>query len=307
MATRHTYASVDDLRDYLAGTSYSSNWSSDSAIMSRIVEASSQRIDNYMGMESFGPRTETRHYDIGSGALRRSNQNIRNNTGNTVIGTSSVLTNAVPLDAWLISATTVTSYKATDRAENEVLTSGYNNDYWLLPYNSSPKVEIELNEDTAKSFHAGQQTLSILGSWGYSDDLSIEKTTTGTIATETETAWGVNDASGLSPSQTILVGTEQMYITGISSNTLTVERGVNGTTATTHDAGTSVYVYEYPTLVVQACLDLSKVYFRDRDLGVTQTIGTPEMGVTRSNREAINVLKTLDPFKATTTSSQVFF
>ena len=117
----------------------------------------------------------------------------------------------------------------------------------------------------------------------------------------------MNDASGLSPAQTVLIGSEQMYITGISSNTLTVERGVNGTTASTHTASTSVYIYVYPTLVVQACLDLSKIYFRDRDLGVTQTIGTPEMGVTRSDREAINVLKTLDTYRATTTESQVFF
>ena len=176
-----------------------------------------------------------------------------------------------------------------------------------MPYNTSPKVEIELNEDTSKGFHGGQQTLSVTGVWGYSNDLSGEKTTTGTIATETETAWGVEDASTLNTAQTIKVDDEQMYITGISSNTLTVERGVNGTTAATHTAGTSVYTYVYPTLVVQACLDLSKIYFRDRDLGVTQTIGTPEMGVTRSDREAINILKTLDTYRATTTESQVFF
>ena len=308
MATRHTYASVDDLRDYLAGTSYSSNWSSDSAIMTRIVEASSVRIDNYMGMQSFGPRSETRYYDIGSGSLRRSTQNIRNSTGGNIIGPSSAMVNAVPLDRWLVSVTgTITSYKSTDRAESESLDEGYNNDYWLLPYNTSPKVEIELNEDTSKGFHGGQQTLADTGVWGYSNDLSGEKTTTGTIATETETAWGVEDASTLNTAQTIKVDDEQMYITGISSNTLTVERGVNGTTAATHTAGTSVYTYVYPTLVVQACLDLSKIYFRDRDLGVTQTIGTPEMGVTRSDREAINILKTLDTYRATTTESQVFF
>tara|TARA_R110002020_G_scaffold204990_1_gene409373 strand:- start:3318 stop:4241 length:924 start_codon:yes stop_codon:yes gene_type:complete len=307
VATRHTYASVDDLRDYLAGTSYSSNWSSDSAIMTRIVEASSVRIDNYMGMQSFGPRSETRYYDIGSGSLRKSTQNIRNSTGGNIIGPSSAMVNAVPLDSWLVSVTgTITSYKSTDRAESESLDEGYNNDYWLLPYNTSPKVEIELNEDTSKGFHGGQQTLAVTGVWGYSNDLSDEKTTTGTVG-ETVTAWGVNDASTLNTAQTIKVDNEQMYITGISSNTLTVERGVNGTTAATHTAGTSVYTYVYPTLVVQACLDLSKIYFRDRDLGVTQTIGTPEMGVTRSDREAINILKTLDTYRATTTESQVFF
>ena len=260
-----------------------------------------------MSCSSRRPITDTRFYDIGSGALRSSRQNIRAGIGNSTIGLSQSLTNSVVLDDWLISVDSVTAYKATDRAESETLTEGYNNDYWLLPYNDSPKVEIELNEDTAKSFHAGQQTLAIAGVWGYFNDLSPEKTTTGTIATDTETAWGVNDASGLSASQTILVGTEQMYITSISSNTLTVIRGVNGTTASTHTASTSVYTYDYPNLVAQACLDLAKIYYRDRDLGVIQTIGTGEMNITRASNEARSVLKTLDEYKASTPDSVIFF
>ena len=67
MPTRHTYASVDDLREYLAGTSYASNWTDDGGIIERILAASSERIDNYVGMYSFGPVIETRAYDSGSG------------------------------------------------------------------------------------------------------------------------------------------------------------------------------------------------------------------------------------------------
>jgi len=306
VATYHTYASNDDLRDYLAGTSYSANWTSDAGIITRILEASSKRIDNHIGMISFGPRIDTRYYDIGSGALRNSRQNIRASIGNTTIGLTQSLSNSVVLDDWLISATSVTAYKSTDRASNESLTEGYDNDYWLLPYNDSPKVEIELNEDTAKSFHAGQQTLAITGEWGYSNTTTPEKTTTGTVG-EAVTSWGVNDASGLSASQTILVDSEQMYITSISSNTLTVIRGVNGTTAVAHTAGTSAYAYEYPNLVAQACLDLAKIYYRDRDLGVIQTIGTGEMNITRASNEARSVLKTLDEYKASTPDTVVFF
>ena len=307
MVTYHTYANNDELRDYLAGTSYSSNWTADAGIITRILEASSKRIDSYVGMISFGARTDTRYYDIGSGTLRHSRQTIGAVDVGYNIGPSASLRNSVVLDDWLISATTVTSYKATDRSESETLTEGYNNDYWLLPYNESPKTEIQLNEDTAKSFHAGQQTLAIAGEWGYQDTLSPAKTTTGTIATTTETAFGVNDASDLAVSQTIKIGSEQMYITGISSNTLTVIRGVNGTTATAHSASTSVYVYVYPSLVVQATLDLAKLYYRDRDMGITQTLGTAEMQVTRASSEMRNVLKTLDVYKAMSPESEVVF
>ena len=65
MATRHTYASSDDLRDYLAGTSFSSGWTSDASSIRRILEASSRRIDLYCEGGTFGPLTETRYYDIG--------------------------------------------------------------------------------------------------------------------------------------------------------------------------------------------------------------------------------------------------
>ena len=52
MVTRHTYASADDLRDYLAGTTYSSGWTSDASVLRRILETASERINNYVGMQS---------------------------------------------------------------------------------------------------------------------------------------------------------------------------------------------------------------------------------------------------------------
>ena len=307
MATRHSYASIDELRDYLAGTAYSSGWTSDTGILRRIIESASTRIDNYVGMQSFGPRTETHYFDIGSGSLRNTPQLLTPSTDDSQLGGQDFFINAIPLDSWLVSITSVTSYKQTERTSNETLTEGYNEDYWLEPYNTNPKTRLKLNEDTAKSFHSGQGTLAVEGGWGYANDLTAEKTTTGAITTDSEISWGVNDASELSIAQTILVGTEQMYITNISSNTLTVERGVNGTTASTHDAGTSVYGYEYSPVVVQACLDLAKVFFRDRDMGNTLTIGSGAEGITRSDADASSVLATLDEFRNITAYSEVYF
>ena len=74
MATRHTYASADDLRDYLAGTSYSSGWTADAGSLRRVLESASRRIDQYCEGGTFGPLTETRYYDIGSGSLVQSPQ-----------------------------------------------------------------------------------------------------------------------------------------------------------------------------------------------------------------------------------------
>jgi hypothetical protein len=305
MATRHTYATADDLRDYLAGTSYSSGWTSDAGSIRRILEAVSRRIDDYCGGGTFGPLTETRHYDIGSGSLRDSPQ-YQTVAITDDIKTSMSTPGVVPLDGWIVSPTTVTAYGATDRATSETLTEGYANDFFLMPYNSVPKTILKLNEDTTKGFDAGQQTLSILGSWGYTAD-TVSVTTSDAIGSTTATSASVTSATNLGPAQTILIDSEQLYITAISGNTLTLERGVNGTTGATHSGGATVYRYDYPELVVQAALDLAKIVFRDRDLGAVTTIGSGEAAITSAAGEINSILMTLGQYRVTGTSNGVFF
>jgi hypothetical protein len=311
LTTRHTYATADTLRDYLAGTSYSSSWTSDAGAIRRILESASRRIDDYCGGGTFGPQTETRYYDIGRGSLRQSPQ-YQTVTIADGIGSSTSTPGVVPLDGWLASPTTVTAYGATDRATSETLTEGHANDFFLVPYNFSPKTILKLNEDTAKGLDAGQQTLSILGSWGYTTD-TVSVTTSDAITSTTATSVSVTAATDLGPAQAILIDSEQLYITSISGNTLTVERGVNGSTAATHSGGASVYRYDYPELVVQACLDLSKIIFRDRDLGAVSsvtmrsTIGSGEPFITGALGEINSILSTLDQYRVAGTSNGVFF
>ena len=305
MATRHTYASSDDLRDYLAGTSYSSGWTADGNAIRRILEAASVRIDQYVGGGTFGPVTETHYFDIGAGSLINSPQYFVT-SGTNQIATSQALANVIPLDGWLASATTVTAYDDTDRGGSTTLTEGYANDFFLMPYNVSPKTIFKLNEDSDNTLDAGQQTLSILGQWGFSSD-TLSVTTSDAVGSTTATSVSVTSATNLGPAQTILVDAEQMYITAISGNTLTLERGVNGTTAATHSGGAAVSRYDYPALVVQACLDVSKLTFRNRDLGISTTIGSGEQSVTAAEGEIRSVLMTLNDYRATGTSNGVIF
>ena len=305
MATRHTYATADDLRDYLAGTSYSSAWTSDAGAIRRILEASSRRIDDYCGGGTFGPVTQTRYYDIGWGTLRDSPQYVVSVEAGALASVNSTV-GVVPLDGWMVSPTTVTAYGATDRATSETLTQGYANDYFLMPYNFTPKTILKLNEDTAKSLDAGQQTLSIVGEWGYTAN-TISVTTSDAIGSTTATSASVTSATNLGPGQAILIDSEQLYITSISGNTLTVERAVNGTTAATHSGGVSLYRYDYPELVVQACLDLSKVVFRDRDLGTVTSIGSGDAAITTAEGEIQSILMTLDQYRVAATSNGVIF
>ena len=305
MAVRHTYATADDLRDYLAGTSYSSGWTSDANAIRRILEASSRRIDAYCDGGSFGPQTQTRYYDIGTGSLRESPQYQVMSVADDIRASMST-PGVIQLDGWLVSTTTVTADGATDRATSETLTEGHANDFFLMPYNADPKTTLKLNEDTTKGLDSGQQTLSILGSWGYTADTG-SVTTSDAVSSTTATSVSVTSAADLGPAQAILIDSEQLYITAISGNTLTVERGVNGTTAATHSGGATVYKFAYPVLAVQACLDLSKIVFRDRDLGTVASIGSGEAAITSAESEIQSVLMTLDQFRVTGTSNGVIF
>lgn len=69
----------------------------------------------------------------------------------------------------------------------------------------------------------------------------------GAITSTSATSIVVDDGTDFENNQNIKVDSEEMTITGISSNTLTVVRGVNGTTAATHTDNTSVFEDDSPT------------------------------------------------------------
>ena len=69
----------------------------------------------------------------------------------------------------------------------------------------------------------------------------------GAITSTSATSIVVDDGTDFENNQNIKVDSEEMTITEISSNTLTVVRGVNGTTAATHTDNTSVFKDDSPT------------------------------------------------------------
>ena len=175
-----------------------------------------------------------------------------------------------------------------------------------MPYNQTPKTIFELNEDTSKTLSGGQQTFAINGSWGYTTS-TADVTTCDAISSTTATSISVSSATDLGPAQTILIDTEQIYITAISGKTLTVERAVSGTTAAPHSAAATVARFEYPELVVQACKDLAKIVYRDRDIGRVDLIGSGEEQMTRGLEEAASVLSTISSYRVTGTSNGIIF
>jgi hypothetical protein len=292
----HTYADTNLFREYLAGSGHVSDWTEDASVIRILLEAVSQRINQFVGNRSFGPSTATNSYDIGIGALRT---DAIERTGNEIARPDYWANKAsgagrIPLDNWLISPTTVTAYNDTARTGSETLTEGTSNDFLLEPYNRAPKILLKLSEDTTKSFSGGQQTLTILGSWGWQDQKSPALSTFDAIGSTTTTSLSVSSGASTYAGYTILIDTEQMYVESVSSNTLTVRRGINGTTAATHSGGTSYYKYQYPSDVVEVCLEIARNRWRSRDAGTVQLMGTGEQSISTPQLNENSLLRRLN-------------
>lgn len=168
-------------------------------------------------------------------------------------------------------------------------------DYNLYPLNDFPKTraEISANSDYGGFASGVSKGVQVIGVFGYGDGISATPyidsgTTTAEALDATETGVDVASGAALAVGQTMRVESEQMYIQSISSNTATVKRGVNGTTAATHATGVTVYVYEYPMPVVQACLIQTMRNWKRKDTAFADVISSPELGT-------VSVWKGLDP------------
>lgn len=140
-------------------------------------------------------------------------------------------------------------------------------------------------------FCPGDRRYKLTSLWGYGDGQSatpwILSSVTATVATTTGTSVTVSSAGVIVAGQTIRVGTgEMMNVTSVNSTTLTVERGVNGSTATTHSSA-AVSVVQYPRLVTQCAVDMCVESFFNRFDITTQVGDVASEGFNFSRNEEI--------------------
>jgi len=160
------------------------------AQIDRIIEGVSRQVER-MTRRWFIPRTETRLYRWTSGR-----------------GSGTVLW----LDADLISVTTLQT-KAQDSSPTTISSS----DYFLEPNNTGPpysRIEIDLSSTAA--FEAGdtpQRSISVAGSWGYSNDTVAAGTVASGLASDaTATSMVCSDGSLIDVGDTLLIESEQVFV-----------------------------------------------------------------------------------------------
>lgn len=139
-------------------------------------------------------------------------------------------------------------------------------DYLLLPSSADPatpgnpqsrpytRIEVDVLRGSRRGFPAGRQTVQVAGQWGWWRHLRRASETANAIADASTASVSVSSRADVEAGHTLLVDSEQMYVKSYSGNTLTVVRGVNGTTATAHAGGAAIDIYQYPALVAEACI-----------------------------------------------------
>lgn len=140
----------------------------------------------------------------------------------------------------------------------------------------SPYLTLQLVDRCCGSWYryacagCGIPFVSIAGVWGYSTDYAnawIDTTQTVTnvggmnasvttfTVTDADAANNLGLTPALSAGNLIQIETEWMEVTAtnITTNTITVRRGVNGSTAAAHAQGTAVYTFQVEEEVKRAC------------------------------------------------------
>jgi len=167
-------------------------------------------------------------------------------------------------------------------------------DYILRPLNGWPKTYIEWDRrqgDYTTWPKSVQMGIRIIGTWGHGDGFRASpwdpSGATGTVGTTTGTTLTVSSTVGFGVGQNILVGSEQMYVTGIGALALVVVRAINGTTAAIQ-AGAAISIAAYPPDIANACIVQAARQWKRRDSAWTNQYGNPAFGV-------VQVYKGLDP------------
>lgn len=187
----------------------------------------------------------------------------------------------------------ITTFKLDEDADGTFETSlTETTDYNLHPYNEYPKMWAQVSDLTTATISNfvpdTKKAVQIVGSFGYGYqetntpylDSTVDVNTGGITAAATTHALASDKGASFAAGETILIGAEQLYITSISTDTLTFERAKNGTTAASHTAGDAIYTYQYPSPIVQATLITAMRAWKRKDSAYQDVVGYSELGTT---------------------------
>ena len=199
----------------------------------------------------------------------------------------------------------VASLKTDDDGDRAFETAWDSADYLLYPLNAEPSMPwgrpyTRVLADSAaggkRVFTRGRQTVQIQGKWGFRDAPrdSLANVRNNARFSATSTTLDVTQGYRFAVGQTILIEEEQLYVTSIFNHTLTVQRGVNGTSPAAHADGVDVSIYTYPAEVVETCLVQAVRLWKRKDSRSTGAEGadsSPSQGLDPDVRHLLSAYR----------------
>lgn len=180
-------------------------------------------------------------------------------------------------------------------------------DYWLSNgaiYDKTPYQLVIMNPNgDYGEFYSGLRAVKIVGVLGWHRDYSNAWEASGdtvrdtggisaAATTITVTAPAADDAMARAPRFSIgnllKIESEYIEVTGVGPTTLTVARGVNGTTAATHAQTTAIYKYRPDPVASEAALTQAARWFKRSQQAFADTGAIMELG-------QLTYAKKLDP------------
>lgn len=248
------------LADFKAELKGSGAGTSDDTVLLRVHERASRGVDEFCRRSFFHLQAQTRIYEGGDRAQHMN-----------------------PRELWLPDdLLAVTSLKVDQGGDGTYETTlAVNTDYWLWPYNPPPNTpynRIDLNPQGAQlsSWPTSRHRVQLIGTLGYSQETAAA----GTIAEDLDTSeTGVDLTAGhdVGVGDTVIVDSEQMDVTVVATNTATVTRGVNGSTAATHSNGAAITRRRFPREIELATVMQAARFFREIQTGYSGSVGNAEI------------------------------
>jgi hypothetical protein len=258
------YATLDSFRQYL---SLASADTSDDTQLKDFLRDASRAIDEHTFRKFYPTRTSALKYDIPKGGTLRTNEDLLEIKGLSDLNGASVISSNV---AWLKTGDewNLTPYDRIILDDSSG--SAFN-------YSGTPQRAIRL--DAIVGYHKEYNQ-----AWRYSSvSLTSDMTATGITASVSgsagDDAWG--SPSRIQAMNIVKIDEEFMFVTqgGQGASTFNVVRGINGTSATTHASGASIYVWKVEQDIETATKELASFYYAQAKSPYTQRMANAITGM----------------------------
>lgn len=195
----------------------------------------------------------------------------------------------------------ITTLKEDDNGDATYNVTWSSTDYEIWPYEADstqdveqarPITAIEVNlrsNGSQDQFLIGQKRYELVGFFGYTERLRdtgarVAGGSSEVLTSSTKFIASSSNSSrydGISVGHTLLLDSEQMYVTQKDTSTFNIHviRAINGTTGAAHNSSTTINRFIYPAAIVEATLMQTARLWARREKGFADnTLGLQESG-----------------------------